>query len=191
MRCLVHRAVSQACTFCVAEMALKPAKLWSRASLVVQPTHFSVVPAEGVGRRNTSLRIARRHYVLIGRILLDIDYMSLIQIKRAVRRLSLGQLKKLDEWLQEFISSVEKAKRAKQALPRKQTVAQQTLENQTYRLENIRCGKEKCKCTRGKLHSPYWYSYTRVKDKVTSQYIGKTLPKDVEKKIYRNGDKAK
>lgn len=68
---------------------------------------------------------------------------------------------------------------------RKQTVAEQTLENKTYRLENIRCGKEKCKCVRCKLHGPYWYSYTRVKNKVTSQYIGKSLPKDVEKELKR------
>lgn len=24
-----------------------------------------------------------------------------------------------------------------------------------------------------KAHGPYWYSYTRVKDKVKSQYVGK------------------
>lgn len=36
---------------------------------------------------------------------------------------------------------------------------------------------------RGNLHGPYWYSYTRVKDKVTSKYIGKNLPKDIAKKL--------
>lgn len=82
-----------------------------------------------------------------------------------------------------MIRRAEEAERAEKSAPRKQTVAEQTLGNKTYRLESVRCGKENCKCARGKLHGPYWYSYTRVKDKVTSQYIGKNLPKDIEKKL--------
>jgi hypothetical protein len=107
--------------------------------------------------------------------------MSLIQIKQAVRLLTLDQLRKLDEWLHELISRAEEAARAEQSATRKRTVAEQTLDNMAYRLESIPCGKENCKCARGKLHGPYWYSYTRVEDKVTSQYIGKNLPKDMEK----------
>jgi hypothetical protein len=109
--------------------------------------------------------------------------MSLMQIKHAVCMLSLGQLRKLDEWLHELIRKAEKVDRVGKYPSRKQTVAEQTLENKTYRLESIRCGKEKCKCARGKLHGPYWYSYTRVKDKVTSQYVGKRLPKDIGKRL--------
>src|ERR1041385_5981971 len=109
--------------------------------------------------------------------------MTLTDIKYAIRRLSLGQLRKLDKWLHELIRIAEEAERAEKSPPRKQTVAEQTPGNKTYRLESVRCGKEKCKCARGKLHGPYWYSYTRVKDKVTSQYIGKSLPKDVQKKL--------
>src|SRR2546423_487422 len=109
--------------------------------------------------------------------------MSLIQIKHALHKLSLGQLRRLDESLHELIRRAEKANREEKSSPRKQTVAEQTLANKTYRLESIRCGKEKCKCARGKLHGPYWYSYTRVKDKIVSQYIGKNLPKDVERKL--------
>ena len=108
--------------------------------------------------------------------------MSLIQIKHAVRLLSLSQLRKLDEWLQELIRRAEETERAEQS-SWKQTVSEQSLDNQTYRLESIRCGKEKCKCVRGKLHGPYWYSYTRVKDKIVSRYIGKQLPKDIERKM--------
>lgn len=111
--------------------------------------------------------------------------MSLMQIKHAVRMLSLDQLRKLDDWIHELIRKAEEADRVEKFSSRKQTVAEQTLENKTYRLESIRCGKEKCKCARGKLHGPYWYSYTRVKNKVTSQYIGKSLPKDVEKELKR------
>jgi hypothetical protein len=109
--------------------------------------------------------------------------MSLMQIKHAVRMLSMGQLRKLDEWLHELIRKAEEADRVEKSPSRKQTVAEQTLENKTYRLESIRCGKENCKCVRGKLHGPYWYSYTRVKDKVTSQYIGKSPPKDIDEKL--------
>lgn len=75
-----------------------------------------------------------------------------------------------------MINRAEEAQKADRALrlsQRKLTVAEQILDNKTYRLESVRCGKENCKCARGKLHGPYWYSYTRVKDKVTSQYVGK------------------
>jgi hypothetical protein len=115
--------------------------------------------------------------------------MSLTQIKHAVLLLSLDQLRKLDDWLHELIRRAEEVAREEKPSSRKQTVAEQTLENKTYRLESIRCGKENCKCARGKLHGPYWYSYTRVKDKVTSQYIGKSLPKDIEKQLKSRTEK--
>jgi hypothetical protein len=109
--------------------------------------------------------------------------MSLKQIQRAVRVLSLAQLIRLDEWLHELIRKAELSDIAEKSTPRKQTVSEQPLGNKTYRLESVRCGKEKCKCARGKLHGPYWYSYTRVKDKVTSQYVGKSLPRTIQKKL--------
>ena len=115
--------------------------------------------------------------------------MSLMQIKHALRLLSMGQLRKLDEWLHELIRKADEADHVEKPPSRKQTVAEQTLENKTYRLESIRCGKEKCKCARGQLHGPYWYSYTRVKDKVTSQYIGKSLPKDIERRLKKLNEK--
>jgi hypothetical protein len=112
--------------------------------------------------------------------------MSLIQIKQAVRLLSLVQLRKLDEWLRELIRRTEESGHEEQSSSPKQTAVERTLDNKTCRLESIRCGKENCKCAHGKLHGPYWYSYTRVKDKVTSHYIGKRLPKDIEKLKSRN-----
>jgi hypothetical protein len=111
--------------------------------------------------------------------------MKLIQIKQAVRRLSLGQLRRLDEWLHELIRKAEESAQAKQTPSRKQIVEEQIVENKSYRLQEIRCGKEKCKCARGKLHGPYWYSYSRLKDKIRSQYIGKELPRDVERKLQK------
>lgn len=109
--------------------------------------------------------------------------MGQIQIKQAVRRLSLLQLRKLDEWLHELILKAEEAARTERVTPGRQVVEERTAENKSYRLESVRCGKEKCKCARGKLHGPYWYSYTRVKDKVKSQYIGKKLPQEVEREL--------
>jgi hypothetical protein len=115
--------------------------------------------------------------------------MSLIQIKHALRLLSLGKLRKLDEWLHELINRAEEADRAEKSLSRRRAVAEQTFGGRTYRLESIRCGKENCRCARGKLHGPYWYSYTRVQDKVTSQYVGKKLPKDIEKNLKSHNEK--
>ena len=116
--------------------------------------------------------------ILIGRACLGIDYMNLLELKHAMRRLSLSQLRKLDEWLHELIRKTEQAAHAEQL-----SSDRQTLDNRTYRQESIRCGKENCKCARGKLHGHYWYSYVRVNDKVTSNYIGKSLPKGIEKKL--------
>jgi Family of unknown function (DUF6788) len=109
--------------------------------------------------------------------------MSLIPCKRLARALSLDQLREFSEWLSEFIKRAEEVEPANKSSTGKQTVAERTLGNKTYRLEGIRCGKEKCRCARGRLHGPYWYSYFRLKDKVTSEYIGKKLPKDIEKKL--------
>lgn len=109
--------------------------------------------------------------------------MNLLQIKQAVRRLSLAQLRRLDDWLHEVIQKAEESARAARPQPLKQIVDERTVENKTYCLEMVRCGKENCKCAHGKLHGPYWYSYTRTKDKVKSQYVGKNLPREVEKEL--------
>jgi hypothetical protein len=111
--------------------------------------------------------------------------MNLRQIKFAIRRLSLNRLKSLDEWLQALIRTTEEVERKGKFSRHKQTVAEQILDNKTYRLEKTRCGKEKCKCTRGELHGPYWYSYIHIKDKVKSQYVGKKLPHKVERELKR------
>jgi|SRR5215213_872168 len=107
--------------------------------------------------------------------------MNLSQIKHALRKLSLSQLKRLDGWLHELITSAEEDDRAKRSSPRKQALAKVALGNKTYRLQSIRCGKENCKCARGKLHGPYWYSYERVEGRIKSKYVGKRLPSGVEK----------
>jgi hypothetical protein len=119
----------------------------------------------------------------IGRALLNIDYMNLIQIKYAIRRLPLSKLVTLNVWLQELIRKAKEVERKDKSLLHKQTVAEKILDNKTYRLEKIRCGKQKCKCISGQLHGPYWYSYIRVNDRIKSQYIGKKLPRILEREL--------
>jgi hypothetical protein len=112
-----------------------------------------------------------------------LDRMSLTQIKQAARRLSLEQLRRLDGWLHELIRAAEESARSERPHSGKQVVEERSVGGETYRLEGVRCGKEKCKCARGKLHGPYWYGYTRVKDKVKSRYVGKQLPREVERAL--------
>ncbi len=51
----------------------------------------------------------------------------------------------------------------------------------TLRLEMVKCGKERCrKCAEGPGHGPYWYLYLRRNGKLTSRYIGKMLPDELE-----------
>jgi hypothetical protein len=82
--------------------------------------------------------------------------MNLLHLKHAMCRLSLGQLRKLEVWLREVIRRAEEADRAAKSSSRKKAVAERTIDNKTYRLESICCGKEHCKCAHGKLHGPYW-----------------------------------
>jgi hypothetical protein len=108
---------------------------------------------------------------------------GLSQIKQLARKLSLGHLRKLDQWLHAHIRKVEEKACAEPRSLGKHVVQELALKHTTYRLEGIRCGKEKCKCASGKRHGPYWYSYSRVKDKVKSRYIGKKLPREVERAL--------
>ena len=108
--------------------------------------------------------------------------MFLRQLKREMRKLSLGQLGQLDEWLHCLLHEVAerpKSKAAGRVPVSKQTVEERGASGKTYRLEGIKCGKEKCKCAAGKLHGPYWYCYFSVNGKTKSEYIGKELPAGV------------
>lgn len=109
--------------------------------------------------------------------------MNLIGIKQVVRRLSLAQLRRLDEWLHELILKAEAATKAEKMTPRRQVVEERIVENKTYRLEGVRCGKDKCKCAQGELHGPYWYSYSRVGGKVKSQYVGRKPTAATERRL--------
>lgn len=56
-----------------------------------------------------------------------------------------------------------------------QIVQTLTFDGLLYQLELIRCGKERCKCTRGQLHGPYWYSYKKKEGRLICKYVGKNL----------------
>jgi hypothetical protein len=63
-------------------------------------------------------------------------------------------------------------------LAARETVAEEDdRQGGTYRLELVRCGKDRCtRCAEGPAHGPYWYRYYRRGGKVVSRYVGKTLP---------------
>lgn len=50
---------------------------------------------------------------------------------------------------------------------------------ESYQLEFVKCGKERCKtCREGKGHGPYWYAYRKEGEKTKKRYIGRQLPKE-------------
>jgi len=59
--------------------------------------------------------------------------------------------------------------------PGREIVNQERQGAVTYQQELVRCGKEKCKCTNGSKHGPYWYAYYRKNGRTASKYIGKEL----------------
>ena len=100
--------------------------------------------------------------------------MGLSKIKSEANRLKLEQLKALDVWIHELIRKAETARRRDTA--RREAVEGQNIDTRTYRLENIRCGKEGCRCAVGDLHGPYWYAYWSENGRTRKQYVGKKLP---------------
>lgn len=93
-------------------------------------------------------------------------------LKSAIGVLPLKQLKRLDDWLHEIIACIE----TERSIRKRAVTQERTTGGVTYRLEGVRCGKEKCKCVAGELHGPYWYSYWTEGGRTKSQYVGKNLP---------------
>lgn len=100
--------------------------------------------------------------------------MNLREIKRSLRLLTPEQLGRLDAWLHGLINR--EGPDQEQAKGRRETLGQSQTMAKTYRLESVRCGKEKCKCASGELHGPYWYAYWSEGGRTRSQYVGKKLP---------------
>jgi hypothetical protein len=96
--------------------------------------------------------------------------------KRALRALSRDQLLAVESFIQELIH--EKRDYGQRPTARKDTVKEKVVDNKTYRLVLIRCGKERCRCATGSGHGPYWYVYWWEDGKTRSEYVGKKLPKE-------------
>lgn len=106
--------------------------------------------------------------------------MKLREIKQALGALPPKELAKLDAWLHALLEDRESKKRARGAARQHEVLRSHRTAHKTYRLERVRCGKERCKCAEGKLHGPYWYAYWTEGGKTKSQYVGKELPKSVK-----------
>lgn len=100
------------------------------------------------------------------------------ELQAQLTDLSLEELEALMDWLENQIK-IRKQEVLLLPLPLKkgrEVVETYATDRTTYRLEKVKCGKKKCKCSKGKLHGPYWYAYTWDKKKLKSTYVGKTLP---------------
>ncbi len=63
----------------------------------------------------------------------------------------------------------------------RQVVEERPASAGTLRLERVKCGKERCKkCKEGEGHGPYWYLYYRRNGKLTSRYVGKMIPDELQ-----------
>jgi hypothetical protein len=98
--------------------------------------------------------------------------MNLKDVKRYMKGLSPGRLRKFEGWLRDLIERAEQDS----GVTKQPAVQERRAGGLTYRLERVRCGKEKCKCVEGELHGPYWYSYRTEGGRTRSQYVGKKLP---------------
>lgn len=96
--------------------------------------------------------------------------------------MSIEQLWRLDTWLHKRIRVVEASERTSRS---KEVTKERSVGHVTYRLEGIRCGKEKCKCVAGELHGPYWYAYWLEGGKTRSKYIGKRLTERRARKVVK------
>ena len=106
--------------------------------------------------------------------------MKLREIKQSISALSQNELTKLAVWLHTLLQDREQKKRVRSNAKQHEVLQVHRTAHKTYRLERVRCGKKRCKCTAGKLHGPYWYRYWSESGKTKSRYIGKKLPKGVK-----------
>jgi hypothetical protein len=99
------------------------------------------------------------------------------ELQAKIRELSLKDQEILLGWLKALIKEGKQSQADAQLPLKKGREVVETLQTGTtiYRLEKVKCGKKKCKCSKGHLHGPYWYSYHWNGKKMTSTYIGKKL----------------
>lgn len=103
------------------------------------------------------------------------------EIQEKMMHLSLKDKEILLGWLKAMIKE-QKQQTSSEKIPLKkgrEVVETLRMGRTMYRLEKVKCGKKKCKCSKGNLHGPYWYSYHWNGKKLTSSYIGKTLNEEI------------
>lgn len=106
--------------------------------------------------------------------------------KKTLRAFSLDQLIELDRIVRQLI---QKAKaEVRRATRKRKIIEERAVDNKTYRLVAIRCGKENCKCATGRGHGPYWYAFWSDHGKTRCEYIGKRLPMDEDGKNSKRRD---
>ncbi|CAA9322258.1 hypothetical protein AVDCRST_MAG94-1511 [uncultured Leptolyngbya sp.] len=98
-------------------------------------------------------------------------------IQRRILKLTPQEMETLSAWLKVALkeSKQEEALRQVPLKKGREVVETRSAGKITYRRELVKCGKKKCKCNKGKLHGPYWYTYSWNGKKLSSTYLGKTL----------------
>jgi hypothetical protein len=88
----------------------------------------------------------------------------------ALETFDLPALREMDEYLHTLMEKLETCESPH--TPNREVVKTKQRPWGVLRLEKVQCGRERCKCVRGKLHGPYWYLYEKHKDYSVSQDIG-------------------
>jgi len=98
-------------------------------------------------------------------------------IQRRILKLTPQEMEALSAWLKVALKESQQEEALRQVPLKKgrEVVETRSAGKVTYRRELVKCGKKKCKCNKGKLHGPYWYTYSWNGKKLSSTYLGKTL----------------
>jgi hypothetical protein len=90
-----------------------------------------------------------------------------------------AELEELRNRIESELARRELAQR--EPVPGRRVVEERPASAGTLRLEMVKCGKKRCKkCMEGPAHGPYWYLYFRRNGKLTSRYIGRNHPAELE-----------
>ena len=91
------------------------------------------------------------------------------------------ELEALRDRLEAELVRRELAHKKRETTGERSVVEERSTSTGTLRLEMVKCGKERCKkCQEGPSHGPYWFQYYRRNGRLTSRYIGKRVPAELE-----------
>ena len=92
---------------------------------------------------------------------------------RAVEELSTAELHDLEAGIAALIEAREQPPEPPEN-PNRVVVEERPTADGTWRLELVKCGKDRCKlCAGGPAHGPYWYLYGKQGRRTRSKYVGK------------------